>query len=241
MSSHSKQTGFTLIELAMVLFILTLLLAGFLRPLAERVRQDEINRTEAQMEQIREVIYGYAVKEGRLPCPDCRSDSEGTCTSAEVGDGIEDPSVPGAACKSDVGNLPWQTLGVEERDVWSNLFTYRVTGDFADSTDGTGCAGTATINVSFSLCSVGDITVLDSDGGSNIATGVPAIVVSHGSNWTEVPSSHEAENYDNGTDTDREFVDKDFSEDELLKFDDILIWISPHILVNRMVISGKLP
>lgn len=224
--------GFTLIELAMVLFIMALLLVGFLTPLAERIRQTEINQTESQMEAIKEALYGFAVKEGRLPCPD------------NDNDGNEDPQIvpgDGQNCNAVTGNLPWVTLGVAEFDIWGNRFIYRVTDDFADGIDGaaTGCPAsvTITLNISFSLCSDGDITVQDASGGADVATLIPALVVSSGSNWTETPSAHETEN----TNGDAIFVDKDFSEDAVLQFDDQLIWLSPHILMNRMVISGQLP
>ncbi len=244
--------GFTLIELAVVLFVLGLLLSSFLAPLAARVEQQERNNTQIQLNEIIEIIYGYALQNNYLPCPDCR-DNTGGCAGNTANDGIEDTDAgPGVSlvCASEVGNLPWVTLGVQGTDAWDNTFTYRVDDAFADrgdpnQSDGTGCeAGSATLNVSFSLCSDGDITVLDADGGNNVATFIPAIVVSHGKNWPEVPTAHEEENYDDATvatDTIGTFVDKDYSDDAVAGFDDMLIWISPHVLRTMAVKSGILP
>ena len=118
----------------------------------------------------------------------------------------------------------------------------KVDSEYADTTDGTplqaGCAGiSATLGVSFSLCSDGDITVLDSAGGNNVATNITAIVVSHGKNWGNSTSADEAEN----TDGDAVFVDKDYSQATGAEYDDILIWISPHILNTMSVKAGILP
>ena len=61
--------------------------------------------------------------------------------------------------------------------------SYRVTNNFADTTDGTGC-GTATAGVSFELCSAGDIQIVDgSPGGNPVAANIPAVIFSQGKNW----------------------------------------------------------
>jgi len=247
-----QQSGFTLIELAMVLFILSLMLGAILPTLAIRLEQGERANTQSQLDEIKEVLYGFAIRNGRLPCPDCRN-TTAPCIAADVDDGSEDRTA--GECKTEAGNLPWVTLGVQENDEWGQSYTYRVSEDFADDGDGTpydvgppiyqeDCENvSATSDVSFSLCSDGDITVLDSDGGTNVATLVPAIVVSHGKNWAETPTAHEAENYDDGSagDTDKTFVEKDYSQDATEGFDDLLFWISPHVLRNRMLQSGTLP
>ena len=241
-----QQYGFSLIELAIVLFILGLLLGTLLPPLSAQIEQKQREETQARLDEIKAVLYGFAFREERLPCPDCRLNGEGACVTADVDDGVEDRDASND-CKSEVGNLPWATLGVQGFDAWEQNFTYRVTDDFADDTAGVGtdpATCTATIGVSFALCSEGDITILDSDGGSNVATSVPAIVVSHGQNWTETPSTDEEENYDdsaNATDSLKSFVYRDFSEDDVNPYDDMLIWISPHTLRLKMLEAGILP
>jgi len=246
------QTGFSLVELAIVLFILSLLLGTLLPTFATRIEQEERGQTQAQLEEIREVIYGYILRNLYLPCPDCR-DNNAPCPGAgnTANDGDAD-TIAGVGtslvCASEVGNLPWVTLGVKGTDAWEREFTYRIDDVFADrdppnkTTDGTGC-GTPTLNVSFSLCSDGDITILDSDGGANVATDVPAVIVSHGKNGAEAPSVHEQENYDDGSagDTNKTFVDKPPDSPVPGTFDDMLIWISPYMLRNRMLNAGILP
>jgi len=236
--------GFTLIELTMVLLILGLLLSSFLAPLAARVEQQERNNTQIQLDEIEKIIYGHVLQNAYLPCPDCR-DNAGGCVGLTANDGVEDR--PAGVCASEIGNLPWVTLGVKGTDEWDNTITYRVDDVFADSntpvSDGTplqaGCANTsATLNVSFSLCSDGDITVNDlATGGDLVASFIPAIVVSHGKNWAVSTSADEAEN----TDGDTIFVDKDYSQAVGSEFDDMLIWISPYVLRTMSVNAGILP
>ena len=255
---HKINNGFTLIELAMVLLILGLLMSSFLAPLAARVEQQERNNTQIQLDEIEEILYGYVLQNRYLPCPDCPTSTwNANCIAVnaadpfDINDGFED--ILANTCATEVGNLPWVTLGVKSTDEWNNVFTYRVDDMFADrniaATDGTpydvgppvvqaNCENiSATLNVSFSLCSDGEITVLDSSGGANVAINIPAIVVSHGKNWAVSTSADEAEN----TNNDTNFVDKDYSQQSGSEFDDMLIWISPHVLRTMSVKAGILP
>ena len=248
--------GFTLIELTIVIFILGLLLTSFLAPLAARVEQEERNNTQIQLDEIEEVLNGYVLQNAYLPCPDC-SDNTGGCATATANDGIEDTiddTGDEETCATEIGNLPWVTLGVKSTDEWNNIFTYYADDTFADrddpddgsgtgESDGTGCATSATLNVSFSLCSDGEIDIFSSDVAADasatgdVAISIPAVVVSHGKNWAVSTSVDEGQN----TDGDNEFVDKDYSQTSGSEFDDMLIWISPYILRTMAVKSGILP
>ena len=93
--------------------------------------------------------------------------------------------------------------------------------------------------MSFGLCTDGDITILDSSGGANVATAIPALVLSQGSNSGDTAnvSPDELEN-DN---VDATFVYKDFSQKEDETYDDVVDWVSSQILKNRMVQASLLP
>jgi hypothetical protein len=57
-------------------------------------------------------------------------------------------------------------------------------------------------------------------------------------------STDEAQNPNpNSADTDRLFVSRSYRGEGTAagEFDDVLVWLSPHILYNRMVAAGKLP
>ena len=246
----SVYRGFTLIEMAMVLFIVALLLGGLLPTLSGQVEQRRVSETRKQLDEIQQAVIGFAIINGRLPCPADRTIA--TIPGVANGAGQEATTGVGIAmtCTNTTGNaawgvLPWATLGVSETDAWGRRFTYRVTAAFADGADGTGSASCAiTTGISFQLCSSGNLNVLSSSGGSNVASNVPAAIVSHGANGlgAYTPSGSpisgatgdELENADNNN----TFVSRDFIQNG---FDDIVIWISPNTLMNRMVTAVKLP
>ena len=258
--------GFTLIELAMVIFIIGLLLGGLLVPYATSVEQKNREQTQKRLQEIQEALYGFAVVNGRLPCPDCEASSAG-CAGATRDDGLEDMS--GTACaitansSGYVGNLPWATLNVPQFDDWGYAYTYRVTDVFARAT--TACSGTGTCAscntaAAFTLCHNGNMNISSTVGGSaNVAQNIPAIVISHGKDhYVSAQSAEEVENYERnparfGTTnsilssysgvTANAFVYKDYTRTSTgdISFDDMMIWISPFLLKNKLVSAGKLP
>src|SRR5258707_15770270 len=111
------QRGFTLIELAVALFIITLLLGSLLVPLSTQVEQKQISDTQKTLDEIKDALQGFAVANGYLPCPDTDNDGAENVTVATG-------KCTGAVANIAVGNLPWQTLGVASADVWGNRFRY---------------------------------------------------------------------------------------------------------------------
>ena len=246
--------GFTLIEMAMVLMIVGLLLGGMLVPLSTQMDQRNVSDTQKALSDIKEAIIGYALANGQLPCPANPTDVTGTTSTA----GIARTACTGS---NSTGVLPWATLGVNETDAWGHRYTYSVTPVFADAINLNtfgydnnptyGCVSTHVCtpssnpqNASFALCSCGTLKVLAAAGGTTIAGSVPAVIISHGKDgagaWTPqgiqlaVSSDpDEADNSNGGT----TFVSRDFTP----TFDDLVVWISPNILFNRMVAAGKLP
>ncbi|PPD20086.1 MAG: hypothetical protein CTY17_07895 [Methylomonas sp.] len=210
--------GFSLIEMAVALVIVGLLLGGLMMPLSLQMDNARRKDTERTQSALLEAVYGHAISNGRLPCPDINND------------GMEDRV--GGNCVSAFGGLPWASLGTGQNDAWGRGFVYRVTPTFADSTDGTGCT-TATPGVSFSLCSTGDIEVRNSAVGQVLASNLAAIVVSQGANAGAAAAADEIEN----TDNDAIFVSRTQAAD----FDDLVAWVVPGILLNRMVVTGRLP
>lgn len=223
----SLHDGFSLIEVAIVLLVLALLLGSLLPALSIQVEQSERKKAHETLNQAREALIGFAMTNGRLICPDCR-DNTGGCASVTANDGQEDRVNTPEVCATAIGNLPWVDLGVPEKDPWDSRYTYQVTTAFADDPP-----------PSFTLADNGNITVKDAAGGADIAQNIPAIIISHGSNGKILPpgSAQEIEN----TDGDTIYVLKIYSRDPILEFDDLVTWISPSVLRNRMVVSGQLP
>lgn len=64
-----NQAGFTLVELTIVLFIVALLSSGLMLGLSGQREQAMNKDARMQLETIREALIGYAMTNGRLPCP----------------------------------------------------------------------------------------------------------------------------------------------------------------------------
>lgn len=130
------ERGFTLIEMAIVLVIITILIGGLAMPLAAQIQARRIAETRQTLQQARDALVGYAMMTSAssggkpyLPCPDI------------TGDGREDRN--GAQCSAisvpdsiSYGRLPWATLGVAPQDAWGNRLGYAVVSQFADSSAG---------------------------------------------------------------------------------------------------------
>ncbi|MBU0623142.1 MAG: type II secretion system GspH family protein [Gammaproteobacteria bacterium] len=243
MTKHSKhyfaQNGFSLVEMAIVLTIVALLMAGLLPSLSGQVEQQRRNETRKQLSEIRDALIGYALINGRLPCP-----ADPTLITGQAGAGAERATCTTSA--NATGVVPWAKLGTSEIDGWGNRFTYRVTTSFADTTDGTGVGTCAvTTGMSFQLCSPGNLTVKSASAGTNVAVDIPAVIISHGKNgagaYTQqgtqlaAGSADEVENSDGSADSI--YVSHIPTSD----YDDLTEWVTPNILFSRMVSAGKLP
>lgn len=240
-----RSGGFSLIEMAVVLFIVVLLLGSLLVPFATQVEQRRIAETQKTLEDIKEALIGYAASHGTpgapyLPCPD--TDDNGT-----------ENVTPNGACETNEGNLPWVDLGIGTQDAWGNRFHYRVTAEFANRSPAP--------YPGFDLNTKGDIRVCSRSATPAgtcpaIATKIPAVLISFGKNgrgalsvngnrYPAPTSVDELENYSvaGAVPLVGEFVSRTLTPvgTPAGEFDDIVVWLSPNILVNRMVAAGKLP
>lgn len=261
-----KLTGFTLVEMAMVLMIIALLLGGLLPVISGQIEQQRNAETRKQLAEIRDALMGFAVANNRLPCPaqatlatdaanagkEARKNSSCACqTTSGSTKKIADASGSRVACADTaiVGVVPWATLGVSETDAWGRRFTYQVTSDFADGTDGTTEAAAnacqKSTGVSFQMCSEANLKVLIAAGSATTLVDlVPAIAISHGVNGAggytnagnKLTNSADADEAENA-DTTNSLV----SHDPSPTFDDLLVWTPPNLLLSRMISAGKLP
>lgn len=225
--------GFTLVELAISLAIIGLLLGMLIVPLNAQVDQQRITDTQKQLQIITDAIIGFAVANGRLPCP-----AVPTLANTAVGAGLESKTgtdCSGAAPLPAEGVIPWATLGVPETDAWGRRFTYRVTLEFANDPTGG-------LQATFTLTDNGAITV--TNGAANVATNIVAVVVSHGKNGlggyqsfgTKLAGAA-GDELSNSNAADNTFVSRTNAPD----FDDLVGWVPPNLLKSRMVAGNRLP
>ena len=223
--------GFTLIEMAIVLFIVALLLGGLLPTVSSQLEQQRRNETRKQMDDIRNALLGYAIINGFLPCPTTTTDP------ANANYGSADASCSANATAE--GYLPWKTLGVTETDAWGSkrsstgdpwtgYWRYRADRNFTGTT--------FTLNTGFGTCpgATSDCLVIKDSTGSTLTNTTErpiAIVYSTGQNLTA-----------DGQNASFEPVGGIYQSDTpSTTYDDILLWISRPQLFNRMVTAGKLP
>ncbi len=175
--NKTKEHGFTLVEIALVLVIAGVVLATLSSVLLIYIKNTNIKTTEQRLEQIQDSMQLFVEFNGRLPCPapltlapddtdfgrevstnDCNGGAfAGTFTTGT--DGVRIGAVPTRAL-----NLPDDfTL-----DGWNNRFTYAVTQVMAE-------AGTYEIDA-------GIIDIQDSGGNSVTVPDASAhyVIVSHG-------------------------------------------------------------
>ena len=223
---HRVQHGFTLVEMAIVLIIFSLLVGGMMMSLSSQQDLASSRETEMRMNEIRDALLGFAVVNGRLPCP-----ANPAIASGAAGAGIEYAPTAAGCTTATTGVIPWGTLGVSETDGWGRRLSYAVTKEFAS-------------NTRFALATPGDINIHATVGGPNQATAIPAVIVSHGANGfraylpngTQMGVTADADEQENSN-ADTTFISKIPTP----TFDDQLTWIAPTILMNRMISAGRLP
>jgi prepilin-type N-terminal cleavage/methylation domain-containing protein len=248
----ARGPGFTLIEMAVGLLVLSLLLATLLAPISAQIDQRKISDTQNALAQISEALTGYALSKGYLPCPDKTTGAAAAPNDTGPNDGVEDLNPAGTACTAanNEGNLPWTTLGIPATDAWGNFFRYRVDNAFAGHAKFTlTTAGTLTVKCPSTACP---------PSGTTYTTSAPAVLMSHGKNGRGAISS--------GTKTQIPYADASADEQQnithtiantfymristtggsaaggtVTPFDDIVVWLSTPVLMSRMVAAQKLP
>jgi prepilin-type N-terminal cleavage/methylation domain-containing protein len=214
------ERGFTLIELAIVMAVAGLMLAGAMKLLGGQLDQSRLKATRERLQMAYEALVTHYVTHRHLPCP---ADGALASPDADYGRARPETGGPCAAVAAINQVVPWRTLGLQEElsfDGWRQRLSYHVSAPLTT----TGAAGP------------GDLAVRNgaaSAPGSTELTGAAAFVVaSRGENglgaW--LPSgqrkstagipTHEAENADGSA----PFVDRAYSQASGDEFDDLVIW-----------------
>jgi prepilin-type N-terminal cleavage/methylation domain-containing protein len=210
----SIQSGFTLVEIAIVLLIVTILL-GYTVALFPRQQQlKQYRALDRHMDEVIEAIIGFAQVNGRLPCPAIPDSA-----------GLEDINA-GVGCNNYGGFVPAGTLGLYGRlnedslllDPWGNPYRYYVTDvDFDGEGDSDFTVAGEMRNIGlvdsepddyidldgrYLICDGdGDTTDdecsganevfgrFDDTGPDNRYGGAPFVLVSQGKNWNEAAAA----------------------------------------------------
>lgn len=251
-----RPRGFTLTEMAVVLAILALLIGGMILPLSAQQDLRHTKETESILRTIHEALIGYASIHGRLPCP-ASITSNGLESFASGGNKIN------GNCSNFLGGfLPAVTLGIQPTDQngfaidsWGNRIRYSVADAQTGSTriltgeNGIKLAGSASFAAAqfIAVCtSATGIDPADTTDPINycgsaipLSLSTPAVIFSTGKNGEGSSADERA----NTAIHDVVFVfhNPTTSTDPNGQFDDMVMWLSPGILINRMVAAGRLP
>lgn len=254
--------GFTLTELAIVLVIVALLIGGMTVALSTQREVMNNNDTQRKLADISDALLGFAAANGRLPCP-AAANSNGLEQFCEtIGSCAAPTTTPpspnhGRCAVPYTGFLPAATLGIAPTDgegfavdAWGNRLRYAVTIASAGailypmtaaSTATTGIKG-AWPTTPFALapdlrvCSTATgATATACATGKSLTDSAVAIVFSTGKNGGAAPTGgDELANWTSSN--DQVFVSTTAAD-----FDDIVVWVSPNALYNRLISAGRIP
>jgi prepilin-type N-terminal cleavage/methylation domain-containing protein len=257
----TAQSGFTLVEIAIVLLIVTILLGYSVAmfPIQQELKQ--YRHVQVEMDSVIEHLIAYAQVNGRLPCPDTSTDSD---LSGNSVDGGED-RVGNNACEAYFGFLPGRTLGLNGKynaagvmvDPWDTGYGYAISNINAGSPvnldidlvtpNGIRDEGIFNVMPDLFICDDSDETGDDIDcttvTGNEVigANGeVAAVIISLGKD-SNIPatSNIQDENLDNFHDgkLDKVYIFSPRRDD----YDDVVRWLSTNLLFSKMIEADQLP
>jgi prepilin-type N-terminal cleavage/methylation domain-containing protein len=248
--ANSRQTGFTLIEISIVLLVVSILLGYTIAFLPVQQELKQYRQVDDEMDRIINELIAFAQVNGRLPCPDADGDGE-----ADFNLG------PPRVCTANIGNVPSRTMGMYGDlndngviiDPWGRRYLYSVTasdfsGDNADFTTAGEMRNESIPNLApdIDICNVQPAAhtaaTPNNDPGCDavaqeVVTDVVAVLISQGKDQGGVVSDIQSENIDN----DVVFVSTTRNDTVGAEYDDVVKWISPNRLYSKMIEADQLP
>lgn len=237
---RNKKHGFTLVEIAIVIAILGIIIAGLFAGMGSIRESAKFKQDQRMLNDIKKAIITYTSVNGYLPCPDVDIPKNGR----------ENRDSTTLLCVNTSGELPYLDLETHRLNAYNLPFTYiinqiAIDSDEAYSSTSSGsyfaagnCIDVFTVNNIDAPCfhfntppmpnhnatdNLGNYRIVNDITESRIfAAQVPAVVISHGQNGCPGESIFEQHNcLPNGNDS--VFYQAQQNRDN---FDDVLIWVS---------------
>jgi prepilin-type N-terminal cleavage/methylation domain-containing protein len=171
MKTRFKRSGFTLIELGIVLAILSLMLAGILAVATQNNRIQKRQELKTKMDAIESALMAFRKANGYLPCPASLNDqtddttfgrqaaNAGSCTGGTPAATFDDSN------QTVAGAVPVRNIGLPDRaafDPWGGFFLYVVDKRATSATTfNPPKLSTPYIDGSSDSSTLGSITVID--------------------------------------------------------------------------------
>jgi len=260
--NRNRAKGFTLVELAVVVVVISLLLGALLIPLQTQIGQRNVSDTRQRLAQIHDALIAYAIAQGRFPCP-----------ASATGGGVESFAGGGTPANGNClhffdGYVPGTTLGLSNvdsqgyaLDAWGlqqNRIRYAITNAIIGTTtptftqsNGMRTAGIQLLGTTYPYLSVcvsyltiqptacSTIAPPTNDPNALSRGDAVFVLVSLGKNaGTTSPGGPDEQANLAGTPV---FVSKTASDQTANEFDDLVLWGSRYEVIGQLVSAGQLP
>ncbi len=147
-----RASGFSLIELAIVITLIGLVSAPLLHRYQVYQTQEKIDNTTISMTAVNNALGEFFIENGRYPCPSDRAVAFGAANHGEercatvvalgnntctTNNGLCKATVTGPGASVHIGGVPYKTLGIpysETLDGYRNSLSYAVSSAYDDAT-----------------------------------------------------------------------------------------------------------
>ncbi len=226
-----QQSGFTLVEMAIVLIIVGLLLTALLVPLQAQRNVSFQLKTQSYLENAKLALLGFSQTHGRLPCP---ATNNGTAVFPDD-TGTANPSGSGV-CMNQVGFLPAATLGLRPTDdqgfaldAWNNRMRYAVTTANTNAfttSNGINEIGVSTLTPDLRVCATS--TAANCTANIHLIDNAAAVIFSLGATANQASGGAD-ENQNLTALSSTTFVSHAVTGSAAAngEFDHIILWLSP--------------
>ena len=249
-------TGFSLIEIAIVLVVVGLLLSGGLLAIAPVIGSQKVDATRRNIAVVHDAIIAFAVANNCVPCPAAAAGTSGLQQSAAT-------PCDAAGCTAQVGVVPWATLGLSQElasDAFGRRLTFAVVNQLHEAGSSGACVMAirglfrcpGAVNEYPNVTDANEIVVERADGtvvfgGAGAPTDIAYVIVSHGPDGSfgaavETGTVQADRHGQGGTDVgqpengdgDLVFADQGgFSADNVNYYDDIVSFRTARALISE--------
>ena len=249
--------GFTLIEIAVVLFIGALLISGVVQYVTAQITSARLAATRGKQDAIKSALVNFIARNNRLPCP-----AVATIANGAANNGVE-AATPGTCTGTTIsgvapldvatGTLPWVSLGLSNEvslDAYGNRFTYQVARGATNTTGATvsGMKGAIEIHNATPVAAGNQTNECTPAGAAYNPCSAVVVVVSHGidgygaytDGGVQLPVPAAIINGDSweNTNADNTFISKQFSGATANPFDDIVMALTANDLLAALTAGG---